>query len=229
MRSLDKSEGTPMHPRGPLGGPVRWSLDGSALYSVGGDRNGRPGLYRVAENGTSQPITETNNYEFDWSPDAKYVFIVLRGEKIRKIVRRATASGQEKELYSGPRTPRAISVSPDGRRLAFVLWPYEWDGKPSLCLMPADGGEIKTLYAPSVEGDLPWNTEMAWTPDGENVLFTNGKALWIVPAAGGPVRQTDLKLPGSIGQLSMHPNGKRIAFTNSTSTTELWALENFLK
>ena len=102
-----------------------------------------------------------------------------------------------------------------------------------MCLLADDGGAIKTLYTPA-EGTVPFQSHaITWTPDGEKVLFVAGTSknmnLWIVPAAGGDARQTNLKLPGSIGQLSMHPSGKRIAFTNSTSTTELWALENFLR
>ena len=223
-------------PRSPqpvnISGQPRWSPDGLSLH-MWGNSNGRRGLLRIAaDTGEARLIMEMGARwdGFDWSADGKYVFFPLRGEKIHQIVRRNTVSGEENILYSGPRRPRGIAVSPDGRRLVFVLFRDKADEKGCVCTLPADGGEVKVLDTPA-EGDLPWRVhEITWTPDGEKVLFSNSKGLWIVSAdAGGPAEKTSLKLPGSIGQLSMHPDGKRIAFTNSTSTTELWAMENFLR
>lgn len=68
-----------------------------------------------------------------------------------------------RRLTSHPGTAAAPKFSPDGRWIAFTA---EYDGQPSVYLMPADGGEPRRLtWQP---GRLQ---TVAWTPDGKQVVF----------------------------------------------------------
>jgi len=76
--------------------------------------------------------------------------------------------------------------------------------------------------------------ELAWTPDGRNVLMvrrtgTDGKPeLWRIPIAGGEPQRTGLSVEG-MGLVAPHPDGRRIAFESgnpSVESRELWVLEN---
>jgi hypothetical protein len=78
---------------------------------------------------------------------------------------------------------------------------------------------------------------MSWTPDQKHLLFVRfggaddrANAIWRVPSGGGaaaPLR--GISLAGSIKNPQLHPDGKRVFFSaTESSSREVWALENFL-
>ena len=57
----------------------------------------------------------------------------------------------------------------------------------------------------------------------------DGGELWVVPAEGGEARKTELTTHDAfLGELNIHPDGKRIGYSVKSWTTEYWVLENFL-
>ncbi|MDA1094774.1 MAG: hypothetical protein O3A25_16105 [Acidobacteria bacterium] len=67
-----------------------------------------------------------------------------------------------------------------------------------------------------------------WTPGGTHLLFASGGGLWRVPAAGGQAQRLGLRTVTSGTTLSIHPDGRRIAFTGGEQVQEIWVMENFL-
>jgi len=52
--------------------------------------------------------------------------------------------------------------------------------------------------------------------------------LWSVPTDGGEPQPSGLSMPG-LYEVSVHPNGRRIAFGSSKEPTEeVWAIKNLL-
>ena len=96
--------------------------------------------------------------------------------------------------------------------------------------MPSNGGEIRELFRTSF-------SEFVWTPDSKHLLFAKFVAgsgwgnsreeLWIVPASGGTPKSLSLK-SRMMWLLTIHPDGKRIAYTSDNSKAEIWVMENFL-
>ena len=73
---------------------------------------------------------------------------------------------------------------------------------------------------------------LVWTPDGHYILFRKGtddqplEELWRIPVKGGkPQKLLEME---DIKSISIHPDGRRIAFTVRKWTDQVWALENFL-
>ena len=67
-----------------------------------------------------------------------------------------------------------------------------------------------------------------WTPDGNHLLFGKRKGeLWRVNIRTGKQEQISPEIPG-LFRATMHPDGKRIAFTTIEPGSELWVMENFL-
>ena len=86
---------------------------------------------------------------------------------------------------------------------------------------------------PSISSSFCASPPSAWTRDGRYVLFVMGNRgqpgpteLWRVPAEGGEPQKL-LEMNG-LSDISVHPDGRRIAFTGGSTQMEVWAMENFL-
>jgi Tol biopolymer transport system component len=82
---------------------------------------------------------------------------------------------------------------------------------------------------------LAWPVSIAWAPDGQGVLFVKQPdsrvakmELWLAPLEGGQPRKLDLTAP-NLRDLSVHPDGRRIAYTAGSDRSAVWVLENFLR
>ncbi len=226
---------------------LHWSSDGRGLLALGRDKDymdpriDSQGLYRIdAETGTVTPIMQAKNIcppdcvEWPvWSPDGTVIF-VRWNRGFRSIVARELESGREKELYRAASSMRVsrLAVSPDGQRVAFVN--NSRAGKTILKVVSTSGGEAQELLTlPTFAGELP----LAWTPDSRHIIYavnTNGEKrgfeLWRIPFDGGEPQNLGLSMEGLLPYgLSVHPDGRRIAFTAGTPVRwEVWVIENFV-
>jgi dipeptidyl aminopeptidase/acylaminoacyl peptidase len=124
------------------------------------------------------------------------------------------------EIYRGPWSPVGLDISPDGRWLAF------WRKESSLTILPTEGGEPRQiLETDEVNGS---NCFVRWSPDGGSLLFPKRRSeLWKVDVETG--RQQPLGLDTrELLDVSIHPEGERIAFTVKQSGFQVWAMEDFL-
>ena len=103
--------------------------------------------------------------------------------------------------------------------------------------MPIKGGEARDVC--QIAGD-PGAHRLIWTPDGQKILFTLRRQdpakpvnsdqtfeLWQVSAAAGQPQKVGLAME-RLRDLSLHPDGKRLAFGAGQSKPEVWMMENFL-
>jgi Tol biopolymer transport system component len=222
-----------------LAGP-RWSPDGQSIYVAAWDYEGM-GIYRVnAQNGEftlmvrADPPASLHDHEI--SPDGN-LFIYERRDNPKespRILSRNLTTGEEKQLYAGnPKSgPLYASLSPDGRRLAFI----NQDKRKVLQVMPASGGEPKELLR--FDEDRPYFASIEWTADGKYILFprlqpTKDKqrfALWRIPAEGGKPEELGLVM-AEFENLSAHPDGEHLTFSSPGLVRKfatIWVMENFL-
>ena len=77
----------------------------------------------------------------------------------------------------------------------------------------------------------------AWTPDSRHIIYARSVSgerpkfeLWRVSTDGGEPQNLGLRMHARVPYgLSVHPDGKRIAFTAGTGNrTEVWVLKDFL-
>jgi len=116
--------------------------------------------------------------------------------------------------------------------VAFVS--YEGAAGKALKVVPASGGETRELLRLPGRADY---SELSWTPDSHKILYavsTTGQKpkfeFWRVSADGGNPENLGLAMEGLLPYgLSVHPGGRRIAFTAGTpGRTEVWVLKDFL-
>jgi len=218
---------------------LNWAPDGRSFVSEATDFKGRNGVYQIdAQTGeaTSVAVSSPGGGFFapQWSLDGRKIYYRSRlngaDRTTYALIERDLASGNERELLrqTGWSHP---SLSLDGRHVAVR------DDDPStkssvVRLIPVAGGESRELIRvrwPHGFGDF-----VTWAPDGRSVIVYERKGdkgqsgdVLLVPITNGP--PTKLQIPGwRGGPMSVHPDGRRIAFTVEKSTHEVWVLENFL-
>ena len=205
-----------------------WSPDGTRIaflvYSI---------LYTMAADGSDVRSLSAGDGRLahhppQWSPDAgELAYARFEGVEERRhtgpvglytIAADGTDSRRLTTAVSGP------SWSPDGERLAFA----RADGvEVALYTIAADGSDAQRVT--TIDGWHPWYGEpdptrawidtVAWSPAGEQILYTCGAAVCVVTVDGTWVGQSPGKLdepqpsfrPGAPAAPAWSPDGARIA------------------
>ena len=253
VRSLDTGEERELSPQLNFLGDtrLRWAPDGRSFLisgqEVGGQDSDRlRGLFQIdAQTGEVVPIVVSpsnthpgwreNRWHAEWSRDGKAIFYVRDAGEGCEIRFRDVKTGEERLIHH-PASPVHLSnlaLSPDGRWLAFGYGSGHYWAEAVL-VIPASGGPPREVLRldPNVVGWLTYS--FAWTGDGQHLVFSKRVALpgrpselWRVPVEGGEQQRLGLAMWGR-GGVRVHPDGRRIAFTNMTPAGELWVMEHFL-
>ena len=221
--SLDTEENhiialsSPFRPDTSMSGP-QWSPDGQSLFVYGSVENAGRGVHRV-EVGTGTVevmglIATTYYAPVVWAPDG-YV-----GARLAWGLSKGEIGEKARLIYTGPWNPLDFDVSPDGKWVAFYPTPY------SLAVMPWGDGEPREVVALDRYADV--YPIVSWMPDSEHLLFSKRKdELWRVNVETGEEQQIGPPIENLV-QVTMHPDGRQIAFTVERRDMDLWVMENFL-
>jgi Tol biopolymer transport system component len=133
-------------------------------------------------------------------------------------------TGQVKVLYKFPEGEtlggQRGAISPDADQLALLCRSdTSGDARNSLRVVSVADGMARDVLATTDKIGA-----CAWMPDGRSLVCSIGSELCLVDLAGGPPRKLGLAL--AISELSVNPDGKRIAFSTVGQKSELWVMEN---
>jgi Tol biopolymer transport system component len=227
IRDMESGQERELYPKVGLQG-LHWSPDGrSILLGWNGQRRIDVQTGDVTRLVQLDPADNAKIHATDWSPDGNAVFYALRKAGNSVIMRYDLETGKEKEVADpdGWEAWNGLAVSPDGRRIALV-------GGKTIMVMPATGGELRILHRQDdreIEEEVGmWGS--TWTADGRYLLFKKRREpmteLWRISAEGGePQKLLAMK---SLGAVSVHPDGRRIAFSCDVWSWQVWAIDNFL-
>ncbi|MGD8501640.1 MAG: M56 family metallopeptidase, partial [Phycisphaerales bacterium] len=203
---------------------LRWSADGRSLLGAGSAANGPWGALQIdVKTGEVTTIVQGPALRPESAPDGKAIFYIQNlAEKGGRIVRRELKSQEEKELYGSREFISALTLSSDGKQLAFSKG-------GALIVLAVEGGETRELV--KVKGKIT----IAWAPDGRHLVYgTRGLGegpgqLWRIPAEGGKPQKLDLEMP-YLDHVRFHPDGRKTTFTGESQKekVEVWVMENFL-
>jgi Tol biopolymer transport system component len=226
-------------------GRLSWSPDGRFIAFRGRGRTSRTsGAYSI-DLGASEitPVVrcgpEEAIYESEHGPGGKY--FLARGNRkngFSQIVAHDLKTGEEWEFYRFPRfeVDIGIELSPDGRWLSFLN--AGWNAVRSLRIMPVSGGDAREVWSFGETKQGAQSLAHTWSPDGRYILFgapdPSDRPRWEllrVPVEGGKPEKLGLRREGGIRPITVHPDGRQLAFASRSSYTgssEVWVMENFL-
>lgn len=108
------------------------------------------------------------------------------------------------DLIARQRTMSAPRYAPDGHAFAFAS---EYDGRTDLFVQGASNWPVQITADRPVGGGVNY----AWSPDGREVVFASGGALWLCPATGGAPRRLTLR-EGNHHTPRFSPDGRFVSF-----------------
>ena len=210
-----------------------WSPDGTRIAFLSGrhvresDRyraSGEAHLYTMAPDGSevrdlTLGLDPVANHPPQWAPDGRRLAFVGRDAEGKRAIYTMGADGTD--LKRIPAAVSGPSWSPDGERLAFA----KLDGdEVALHTIAADGSDAQRVT--TIDGWHPgygepdpthaWIETVAWSPAGEQILYTCGPAVCVVDLDGTPVGTSPSDLTdGSVAAWS--PDGSTIAIARTQS------------
>lgn len=125
-------------------------------------------------------------YEADaWFPDGKSVLSYLsKRDKSHVIARLAVADGAVTVLKALEARISGLSLSPDGRYIAYSAGTAPPGKDRYIFLMTADGSQETEIVKSAGNNASP-----VWAPDGRHILFTSDRSgttdLWSIPVQSG--------------------------------------------
>jgi Tol biopolymer transport system component len=163
----------------------------------------------TGENETVKPRTLYRNKEVGhihpagWSPDNKSILAYLfRKDGTHQIALINAKDGSVKVLKSLDwRSTNKLSLSPDGRYVAYDFPPKEDSPEHDIYLLATDGsGEVPVVEDP---GD---DLVLGWVPDGNTVLFVSDRTgtndIWKLPVAAGKLNGPPELVKRDIGRIT---------------------------
>jgi Tol biopolymer transport system component len=211
--------------------PWAWTKDGRFIIGNGRSDDREEAVFKVdVFTGEARPLPNFFGVDIrvplGLSRDEESLYYSVWLDDGAGIAVRGINGGMAKLLYRWKGYGLA-QLSPDRRYIAFSEDTGEASG---LLLMPASGGEPEVLVKFPPGRGAP--NEMAWTPDGEHIIYRYGGEIWSVPRAGGEPRRLEWPigedLMAGLMLIRLSPDGRRVAFDAESGEAELWVMENFL-
>ncbi|MDA2925062.1 tetratricopeptide repeat protein [Acidobacteria bacterium AH-259-L09] len=170
------------------------SDDFDELRLIGIDGSGDRVLYRNEEVPHIHPR--------EWLPDGKHIVVATTlKDRTSQIAVVSVADGSLRVLKSldWGYTPR-LTVSPDGRCVAYEFVPKQGSSQHDIALLAMDGSRETPLVTHPSDDDV-----IAWGPDGKTLLFVSNRtgrySLWAIQVAEGKAHGVPQLIKKDIGRI----------------------------
>jgi Periplasmic component of the Tol biopolymer transport system len=140
---------------------------------------------------------------YDWSKDGKQILAIIgTRDQTHQIALVSAVDGSARILKTLDwRAPSKMSLSPDGRYIAYDFPPKENSPQRDIFVLAADGSRESVVAAHPANDLAP-----IWTPDGKRIVFTSDRTgsmgAWIVTVADGKAQGAPDLLKADIGRMA---------------------------
>ncbi len=161
------------------------------------------------------------------SPDGRTLYYQKWQDAKFGYVARNLETGEERSFTSAREAVGTnVAFSPDGQQVAVKVG-------GSLQVMAPDGSGAREIFRcpEGRPGCVLGGTSLAWAPDGKSLYAVArsdnnaGAQLVRIRLDGGPPESLAVS-SGGIASISVHPDGRRLMYTETRQQSEIWALEN---
>jgi dipeptidyl aminopeptidase/acylaminoacyl peptidase len=239
----------------------RWAPDGKRLafvrtpanQSSGADNAAKPQLPQIyvleMDGGEARPLTDVAGGASSplWSPDGRAIAFNsdTSVDDVKKPDDPKPASDRKSDVTVVTQAVYRANGNPtyvDAKHHAHIFTVDAGSDPGRMGVGPGSDRGRTLLQKQITDGEFDEHG-MQWSPDGSIIYFTStrvlepwvtetGDALYRVPAAGGAIAKV-ASIEGSIGNISVSPDGKRIAFVGtlngkpirSYSQPDLWVTD----
>jgi dipeptidyl aminopeptidase/acylaminoacyl peptidase len=188
----------------------RWSPDGSALSYVAEDEI----WLTAAAGGRAKKLTDYGHKSASgiFSPDGSRIYFVSKRGTYGNLCATTPAGDWPIALTRFEADVSDPRPSPDGKTVAFVLWPQDDYNRSEVCIVPSDGGEVRRLTGAS----QVWDLHPRWSRDGSGLAFISNRTGWreiylLDPVSGETIPVTAGR--ADVQGFAWGPDGKLIAYT----------------
>jgi serine/threonine-protein kinase len=178
-------------------------------------------LGRLEVRGTPVPLLEdvaanslTGGGQFDFSSTGTFVYAAGKSAVQTWQITWLDSSGKMQPLILAPGAYANPRFSPDGRKLAFL-------------------GSDSDIHVHDLERDTTTHLTFlgglalpVWTPDGRDIVFTTASGLFWIHSDGAGEPQRLLESPNLPRAYSFSPDGRRLAYLETSPETglDIWTL-----
>jgi Tol biopolymer transport system component/serine/threonine protein kinase len=194
-----------------------WFPGGSSL-AVTVDRGGRLSVWKTSQLGGGATLLVENGSDPAVSPDGRQIAYSRTMSSGGHRIAVAPLDDPTKEVILAGESDAATdhrfpAWSPDGRWICYSDLHNLW-------IVPSTGG----TPVPLTEGRAVWDSEPAWSSDGDHVFFSSYRegtlSLWRVASSGGEPERLTIA-PGGQSRPSVSPDGRRLAFEAGSTSWRL--------
>lgn len=159
-----------------------------------------------------RPVTQDNSIVAApaWIPKQWHLFYTSYKSGYPWIYSHNLTSGERRPFARFAGLNASATISPDGNRVAMIL---SKAGSPDVWVCNVDGSGLKQLTTTREDESSP-----CWSPDGTKICFASRKderrALYTVPAAGGPMTLLRTAGVSNPSEPDWSPDGRMIVFTS---------------
>jgi Tol biopolymer transport system component len=220
---IGRDGSTPPRPLGSLG-PIgtHWTISRQGDRLAFQSNSLQTEIWRVelaAANNLSRVVSSgALNFEPQYSPDGKRIaFVSAQPSGMQIRIADSDGANPVKVAAASGRDAVPARWSPDGRQIVFEC---QSGGNDNICIIPASGGEIRSIGKPPAQYLLP-----SWSHDGKWICLTSNRSgsfqVWRIPADGSDSGAVQLTSGGGFGPVES-ADGSVVYYAKELFSGALW-------